>query len=37
MHTLKNFIGGKWRDSTGARVKDLNPADFNDVVADAPS
>lgn len=37
MHTLKNFIGGKWRDSTGKRVKDLNPADINDVVADAPS
>ena len=37
MRTLKNFIGGKWRDSTGARVKDLNPADVTDVVADAPA
>jgi acyl-CoA reductase-like NAD-dependent aldehyde dehydrogenase len=37
MRTLKNFIGGKWRDSTGSRVKDVNPADVSDVVADAPS
>src|SRR4026209_1242763 len=37
MHILKNFIDGKWRDSTGGRVKDLNPADVHDVVADAPS
>jgi alpha-ketoglutaric semialdehyde dehydrogenase len=37
MHTLKNFIGGAWRESKGSRVKDLNPADVNDVVADAPS
>ena len=37
MRTLKNFIDGKWRDSTGGRVKDLNPADVHDVVADAPS
>jgi len=37
MRTLKNFIDGKWRDSTGGRVKDLNPADVHDVVAEAPS
>jgi acyl-CoA reductase-like NAD-dependent aldehyde dehydrogenase len=37
MRTLKNFIGGKWHDSTGGRVKDVNPADVSDVVADAPS
>jgi aldehyde dehydrogenase (NAD+) len=38
MRTLKNFIGGKWQDSTsGRRTQDLNPADVNDVVADAPS
>jgi aldehyde dehydrogenase (NAD+) len=37
MRVLKNFIGGQWRDSTGPRVKDLNPADVHDVVADAPS
>jgi len=36
MRTLKNFIDGKWRDSTGGRVKDLNPADVHDVVAEAP-
>jgi aldehyde dehydrogenase (NAD+) len=37
MRTLKNFIGGEWRDSQGLRVKDLNPADVEDVVADAPA
>lgn len=37
MRTLKNFIDGKWRDSHGGRVKDFNPADIHDVVADAPS
>jgi aldehyde dehydrogenase (NAD+) len=37
MRELKNFIGGEWRDSTGPRVKDVNPADVHDVVADAPS
>ncbi|MEP6916499.1 MAG: aldehyde dehydrogenase family protein [Acidobacteriota bacterium] len=38
MRTLKNFIGGKWRDSTsGKRTEDVNPADVSDIVADAPS
>jgi len=37
MRTLKNFIGGQWRDSRGGRVQDLNPADVHDVVAEAPS
>src|SRR6478609_8364881 len=37
MHSLKNFIGGKWCESRGGRVKDVNPADIQDVVADAPS
>ena len=37
MRTLKNYIDGKWRDSAGGRVKDLNPADVHDVVAEAPS
>ncbi len=37
MRILKNFIGGKWRESKGGRIKDLNPADVSDVVADAPS
>jgi len=36
MRTLKNFIDGRWRDSSGGRVKDLNPADIHDVVAEAP-
>jgi aldehyde dehydrogenase (NAD+) len=38
MRTLKNFIDGKWTDSSsGRRVQDLNPADTSDIVADAPS
>src|SRR3954464_8952020 len=37
MRSLKNFIGGKWCESRGGRVKDFNPADVQDVVADAPS
>ena len=37
MRSLKNFIDGQWRDSRGARIKDINPADVDDVVAEAPS
>jgi aldehyde dehydrogenase (NAD+) len=38
MRTLKNFVDGKWTDSSsGRRVQDLNPADTSDVIADAPS
>jgi aldehyde dehydrogenase (NAD+) len=38
MRQLKNFIGGEWRDSSsGKRVKDINPADTNEVIAEAPS
>ena len=37
MHTLKNFINGEWRDSKGGRVRDINPADASEVVAEAPS
>ena len=38
MRQLKNYIGGEWRDSsTGKRIKDINPADTNEIVADAPS
>jgi acyl-CoA reductase-like NAD-dependent aldehyde dehydrogenase len=37
MRTLKNFIGGAWRESaSGTCVSDLNPADVSDVVAEAP-
>ncbi|MEX1129381.1 MAG: aldehyde dehydrogenase family protein, partial [Vicinamibacterales bacterium] len=37
MRTLKNFIDGKWTDSSsGRRVPDLNPADTSDVIAEAP-
>ena len=37
MRSLKNFINGEWRESKGGRVKDVNPADVDDVVAEAPS
>jgi aldehyde dehydrogenase (NAD+) len=37
MHSLKNFIGGQRRESSGGRVRDVNPADVTDVVAEAPS
>jgi acyl-CoA reductase-like NAD-dependent aldehyde dehydrogenase len=37
MKTLRNFIGGEWRDSSGGRVTDLNPADTNEVLAEAPA
>ena len=37
MHSLKNFIGGEWRESSGGRVQDVNPADVTDVLAEAPS
>lgn len=37
MKQLKNFIDGRWRESQGGRVKDFNPADVQDVVAEAPS
>jgi aldehyde dehydrogenase (NAD+) len=38
MRTLKNFINGKWTDSSsGKRIQDLNPADTSEVVAEAPS
>ena len=37
MKVLRNFIGGEWRDSKGGRVKDVNPADTTDVLAEAPA
>src|SRR4029453_9507405 len=37
MKQLKNFINGEWRDSKGGRVQDVNPADVDDVIAEAPS
>ena len=38
MRTLKNFINGRWTDSaSGKRIKDLNPADTSEVVAEAPA
>jgi len=38
MRTLKNFIAGRWVDSTsGRRIRDLNPADTSEVVAEAPA
>jgi acyl-CoA reductase-like NAD-dependent aldehyde dehydrogenase len=37
MRILKNFINGEWRESKGGTVRDLNPADTSEVVAEAPS
>ena len=37
VRTLGNFIAGEWRESTGRRVPDLNPADVTEVLADAPA
>jgi aldehyde dehydrogenase (NAD+) len=38
MRILKNFIDGRWTDSSsGRRVADLNPADTSEIVAEAPS
>ncbi len=37
MRTLENFIGGELRPSRGGRVRDLNPADTSEVLADAPA
>jgi acyl-CoA reductase-like NAD-dependent aldehyde dehydrogenase len=37
MRQLKNYIGGEWRESTGKRVKDFNPADTSEVIAEAPA
>ena len=37
MRRLVNFIGGEWTESAGGRVRDLNPADTTDVLAEAPA
>jgi acyl-CoA reductase-like NAD-dependent aldehyde dehydrogenase len=37
VRTLSNFIGGEWRESTGRRVRDVNPADTTEIVAEAPA
>ncbi len=37
MRILKNFINGEWCASSGGRVTDVNPADADDVVAEAPA
>ena len=37
MRTLDNFIDGEWKEWKGRRVRDLNPADVEDVVAEAPA
>lgn len=38
MQNLKNFIGGQWTDTrSGRRIPDVNPADTNEVIAEAPS
>jgi alpha-ketoglutaric semialdehyde dehydrogenase len=37
MRVLRNFISGEWRESRGGRVRDLNPADTSEVIAEAPA
>jgi acyl-CoA reductase-like NAD-dependent aldehyde dehydrogenase len=37
VRTLSNFIGGEWREWTGGRVRDVNPADTTEIVAEAPA
>ena len=38
MRSLRNYINGEWRESSsGTRVKDLNPADTSEVLAEAPA
>ena len=37
VRTLSNFIGGEWCESAGGRVRDLNPADTAEIVAEAPA
>jgi len=37
MRALQNFIGGAWRESRGGRVRDVNPADTAEVLAEAPA
>ena len=37
VRTLGNFINGEWRESSGRRVPDLNPADDREVLAEAPA
>jgi alpha-ketoglutaric semialdehyde dehydrogenase len=37
MRVLKNFVGGQWRASRGGRVRDVNPADTAEVLAEAPA
>jgi alpha-ketoglutaric semialdehyde dehydrogenase len=37
MRILQNFIAGQWRESKGGRVRDVNPADTAEVLADAPA
>src|SRR6185436_2242949 len=36
MRTLNNFIAGEWRESTGRRIPNLNPADTREVIGDSP-
>lgn len=37
VRTLSNFIAGQWRESSGRRIPDLNPADTTELVAEAPA
>ncbi|HVL69157.1 MAG TPA: aldehyde dehydrogenase family protein [Vicinamibacterales bacterium] len=38
MRSLRNYIDGRWTDSTGGqRIRDINPADTDEVIAEAPA
>ena len=37
MRILNNFINGEWQEWKGRRVQDVNPADVNDIIAEAPA
>ena len=37
VRTINNFIGGEWRESSGRRIPDCNPADATEVIGEAPA
>ena len=37
VRTINNFIGGEWRESSGKRIPDRNPANATEVIGEAPA
>src|SRR4029453_9829804 len=37
VRTINNFIAGEWRESSGKRIPDRNPADATEVIGEAPA